>query len=270
MAAIVGASFGALWPAHGVCAEESMPPDHPMMRDRFVLGVGVSRTESSVTASLNDSGSGLGSIIDFEDDLGLDRNNVIAVLTFGMRVGDRWRLDVEYFTLNRDNVEHVDRTLDWGRLSIPLNATIRSNFNVEDIRVSVGYSFFRRTDKEVGVGLGAHVMSLDATVSADDFGRQNASVNSAPLPVFIFYARMALTDRWLLNMRGERLSLDTGDIDGSIFNSEVDFVYQPWRHFNVGVGYRDINLEVTSSDETWRGKAQVRQNGPMLFVSSTF
>jgi len=29
-------------------------------------------------------------------------------------------------------------------------------------------------------------------------------------------------------------------------------------------------LEVTSSDETWRGKAQVRQNGPMLFVSTTF
>src|SRR5689334_18798162 len=96
MAAIVGAGLGALWPAHGICAEESAPPDHPMMRDRFVLGVGVSRTESSVTASLNGGRLGLGSIIDFEDDLGLSKENVIGVLAFSMRMGERWRLDMEY------------------------------------------------------------------------------------------------------------------------------------------------------------------------------
>jgi hypothetical protein len=47
-------------------------------------------------------------------------------------------------------------------------------------------------------------------------------------------------------------------------------VYQPWRHFNIGLGYRDINMEVTSTTKDWRGKAQIRQSGPILFVSSTF
>ena len=59
----------------------------------------------------------------------------------------------------------------------------------------------------------------------------------------------------------ERAALDTGDIDGSIFSSEAVFVYQPWRHFNLGLGYRDTNIEVSSTGKNWRGKAQVRQSG---------
>jgi hypothetical protein len=268
--AVLAAGLGALSPTDGVCAEVYAPPDHPMMRDRFVVTAGVSRSESNVTANLRTSRIGLGTLIDFEDDLGLDKNNEIGVFMLSTRLFERWRLDAEYFSLDRDNEKQSSRTLDWGRLSIPINAAVRSNFDLEDVRVSVGYSFFRRTDKEVGVGLGAHVMSLDAALSTRNLGSERASIESAPLPVVIFYARMALTDRWLLNVRIDRLSLDTGDIDGSIFDVEADFVYQPWRHFNVGLGYRDINLEVSSNGAKWRGKAQVRQNGPMLFVSSTF
>lgn len=264
------AALAALAPADGVCAEGSTPPDHPMMRDRFFLAAGVSQNESNVTANLNTGRIGLGTLIDFEDDLGLDKTNTIGAFMVGMRFLDRWRLEAEYFNLDRANDEQISRTLDWGRLSIPVNAAVHSSINAEDIRVSVGYSFFRRMDKEIGVGLGAHVLSLDAALSTRNLGSQGAAVESTPLPVVTFYARMALTDRWLLSVRVDRLSLDTGDIDGRIFTSEVDFVYQPWRHFNLGLGYRDMNLEVTSTGQKWRGKAQVRQSGPMLFVSTTF
>jgi hypothetical protein len=163
----------------------------------------------------------------------------------------------------------VSRTIDWGDLNIPIDAVARGSFDVEDARIGVGYSFFQRKDKEVGVGLGAHVMSMEAKFTTRNFGSEGAS-QSAPLPVVTFYARIALTDRWLLSVRVDRLSLDVGDTDGSIFSSGTDFVYQPWRHFNIGIGYRDINMEVTSTSEDWRGKAQIRQSGPLLFFGSTF
>jgi hypothetical protein len=81
---------------------------------------------------------------------------------------------------------------------------------------------------------------------------------------------VALTDRWLFRVRVDRLSLDTGEVDGSVFSSGTDFVYQPWRHFGLGLGYRDINMQVSSTSDSWRGKAQVRHTGPYLFVSSSF
>jgi hypothetical protein len=269
-ATLLAAALSALSPLDAFCAEAYTPPDHPLMSDRFTLSAGVSRSESNVTADLQTGRIGLGTLIDFEDDLGLEKENEIGVVMFSVRVFERWRLDAEYFSLDRDNEKQISRTLDWGRLSIPINAAVSSSFDAEDVRVSVGYSFFRRTDKEVGFGLGAHVLSLEAGLSTRNLGSERASIDSAPLPVLNFYARMALTDRWLLNVRIDRLSLDTGDVDGSIFDVEADFVYQPWRHFNIGLGYRDINLQASSTGAKWRGKAQVRQNGPMLFVSATF
>jgi len=81
---------------------------------------------------------------------------------------------------------------------------------------------------------------------------------------------MALTDRWLLSMRVDRLSLDTGDIDGKVFSSGLDLIYQPWRHVSIGLGYRDINFQISSVSEDWRGKAQVQQSGPTLFLATSF
>jgi hypothetical protein len=150
-----------------------------------------------------------------------------------------------------------------------VNAVVKGEFGIDDFRLGVGYSFFRRNDKELGIGLGAHVTHLEANITTRNFGSQRAT-ESAPLPFFNLYARMALTDRWLLSVRVDRLSLDTGDIDGRIFSSGTDFIYQPWRHVAIGLGYRDINFEVKSTKEDWRGEAQIQQTGPYLFVAGTF
>lgn len=267
--ATIATALGALMLVRTASAAENVPPEHPMMSDQFFLSAGVLWAESNVTANLNTGTVGLGTFIDFEDDVGLEKTNIIGLYGFRMRMFERWLLEVEYFNLDRDNEKQIDRTIDWGNLNVPVNASVRSSFDIEDARVSVGYSFFRRPDKEIGIGLGAHVTKIGASMSTDNFGSQRAS-QSAPLPVITMYARIAMTDRWLFSVRVDRLSLDTGEVDGSIFSSGTDFVYQPWRHFHVGLGYREINFEISSSSEDWRGKAQIRQSGPYVFVGSTF
>jgi len=252
-----------------VGAQQNNIPDHPMMKDRFYIGVGGLWAESNVTANLNSGALGVGALIDFEDDLGLDETNIIGLATLRWRFLERWQLEAEYFSLNRDNEKQISRTAVWGDLNIPVNAQVRGEFDIEDFRVGIGYSFFRTQDKEIGIGVGAHIASLDASIFTQNFGSQRAS-ESAPLPFLNVYARVALTDRWLLSVRVDRLSLDTGDIDGKVFSSGTEFVYQPWRHFSVGIGYRDINFQISSTSKDWRGKAQVQQSGPFLFVASTF
>lgn len=260
--------------AAGAHAEDAASPDpalpeHPMMTDRFFLGAGVVWAKSNVTANLNTGRIGLGTFVDFENDIGLNENNLIGQFAFRMRLSSRWVLEAEYFSLNRDGERQLERTIDWGDLSIPVNAAVRGTSSLDDLRVSVGYSFFRRKDKEIGVGIGAHVMSFDASLSTQNFGSQKAS-QSAPLPVLTMYAQIALTDRWLFRTRVDRLGLDTGEVDGSVFSSATDFVYQPWRHFGAGIGYRDINIQISSTGDSFRGKAQVRHSGPYLFLTTTF
>lgn len=244
-------------------------PDHPMLTDAWFLSGGAMWSESNVTANLNSGAIGAGALIDFEDDIGLDENNLIGVWDFRWHFARRWQVEVEYFVLDRDNEKQVQRVIDWGNLNIPIDAVAKSTFNIEDFRVGVGYSFFRSKDKEIGVGLGAHVTKLEAGLSTRNLGSEVAS-QTAPLPFLTFYARVALTDRWLLSLRVDRLSLDTGDIDGKIFSSGVDMIYQPWRHFSIGLGYRDINFQVSSVSDDWRGEAQIQQSGPLLFIATSF
>lgn len=256
--------------AHPAWSEDAARvPDHPMLRDGWFVSAGALWAESNVTANLNTGRLGVGALIDFEDDVGLDENNLIGLYSVRWRFASRWQLEVEYFNSEREDTRQVERVIEWGNLSIPVNGTVTSNFDVEDFRVGVGWSFFRSQDKEVGIGLGAHVASLDAGLATANRGSQRAS-ETAPLPFATVYARIALTDRWLLSMRVDRLSLDTGDIDGKVFSSAADFIYQPWRHFSIGLGYRDINFQISSVSDDWRGKAQVQQSGPALYVAATF
>lgn len=261
-------ALAALMHTHVSLAQNDRVPSHPMMSDTWFIGVGALWADSNVTGSLN-RGRLAGAIIDFEDDLGLDEENFIGTLTLRARFFERWLFEAEYFKLDRDNERTISRTIDWGNQTIPIDAAVESAFDIEDTRVSVGYSFFKTKDKEVGVGIGAHVTRFEASLSSPLIGGQ-AAAETAPLPFLTLYARMALTDRWLLNIRVDRLSLDTGDIDGSVFSSGTEFVYQPWRHFSIALGYRDINYQISSTSEDWNGKAQIQQSGPILMISSTF
>lgn len=263
-----GILLATLLHAHTAFGQDDQIPDHPMMKDRWFIGGGALWADSNVTGSLN-RGRLAGAIIDFEDDLGLDEENFIGVLTVRARFFERWLFEAEYFKLDRDNERTLSRTLDWGEETIPIDAAVRSSFDVEDTRLSVGYSFFKTQDKEVGIGLGAHVTRMEASLSSERREGQ-AATETAPLPFLTMYARIALTDRWLLSIRVDRLSLDTGSIDGSVFSSGTEFVYQPWRHFSIALGYRDINYQISSTSEDWNGKAQIQQSGPMLMISSTF
>lgn len=262
------AAMVAMFPASDALSQNSVP-QHPMLSDRWFVSAGALWGESNVTANLSTGRVGIGAIVDFEDDVGLDEENLVGVIMFRTHFLERWQVEVEYFKLDRANDKQISRTIDWGDLNVPIDAHVRGSFDVQDARVSLGYSFFKTADKEVGVGLGAHVTRIEASLSTERLGSDRAA-QTAPLPFVTVYARMALSDRWLLNVRVDRLSLDTGDIDGKIFSSGAEFIYQPWRHFSVGIGYRDINFQVSSTNEDWRGKAQVQQSGPILFVSSTF
>ena len=257
--------------ARSAAAEEGNEtiPDHPVLSDAWYLSAGVLWAESNVTANLNSGPIGAGALIDFEDDMGLDESSLIGLFDARWHFTKRWQLEFEYFKLDRDNEKQIERVIDWGNLNIPINGVAKGSFNIEDFRVSVGYSFFRTQDKEVGVGLGAHVAKLEAGLSTLNFGSEVAD-QTAPLPFLTLYARMALTDRWLLTMRVDRLSLDTGDIDGQIFSSGLDVIYQPWRHFSIGLGFRDINFQINSTSDDWRGKAQIQQSGPALYFATSF
>ena len=255
--------------ATAAAAAEGDIPNHPALTAKWFFAAGVFVPETTTQAQLT-TRAGVGANIDFENALGITDEKEVPGVMARWRFGERWRLEAEYFEMNRGATRTIDRTITWGDQTFPVNAQVATSFDFSDLRVSLGYSFFRTRDKELGAGIGVHVASYDASLSANAIGSQAEDV-LAPLPVFTIYGQFALTDQWAVSARLDRLSLKVDKYDGSIGALGVDLLYQPFRNVGFGLGYRTLLFDLEVEEDDGR-RAHFRQTfqGPMAFISVSF
>ena len=263
------AAFTAAAAPAETAATETIP-SHPLFSDQFLFEFGGYYPRSSTQASLSGSGGGVGAVVDFENAFGLEERKLVGIGGFTWRMTERWRLDVEYFLLNRRGTKTLDADVTWGDQTFTAGTTVDAKYNFNDTRVSVGYSFFKRRDKELGVGLGLHVAGIKASVEDTTGGVAEASDVLAPLPVVNLYGLFALTDEWALRMRMDWLSLTYGDYAGDVRSYAIDMLYQPFRNVGFGMGMRTLVVDLTIDDPNWTGRARTTYAGPAAFMTVSF
>lgn len=261
---LFGIALAAALPA---AAEE--PPIHPALRDTFYLGVGAFFPKTNTQATLTSNQTGVGTTVDFEQSLDMERSKTVPTLIGRWRFGGRWRVDAEYFELNRSSERRIDQQIQWGDQAFPVNADVSTKFNFSDLRVSVGYAFFQRPDKELGVGVGLHVASYDVSLSTTNSGSQAEDV-LAPLPVLSVYGQFALTEHWAVGMRLDRFSLSYDKYEGSLTSLGLDLLYQPFRHVGLGVGYRSLAINAEAKGDSATLKMRQTFEGPLLYLNASF
>jgi hypothetical protein len=248
---------------------EETTPDHPLLSDELVLTLGVYYPRSNTTAALASSGGGSGLAINFEDTLDLEKRSLAANVGAFWRASENWRVDVEYFEITRDAIRTLSQEVQWGDETYTVGTTVDSTFDFSDLRISAAYSFFKRRDKELGVGLGLHVTGIKARLQATGIGAEASDV-TAPLPVLNVYGMFALTDEWAVNMRADWLSLSYGDYSGDVRNLEFNALYQPYENIGFGLGVRSLVIDVDIDNTDWRGQARLAFQGPTAFVTMSF
>ena len=272
-ALLLAAVISAFLPVAAAQAEspsDSSVANHPALNDSFAFSVGIYAPRSAVNALVTPSGGGTGVGVDFENTLGLSERSFTPNASFMWRITDRWRLEAEYFRLNRDATRTLSEDIEWNGVTYTAGTTVDSKFNFFDARVSGGYSFYKTRDKELGVGIGLHLTGLAAGVSVSGTSVNDDGDVLAPLPVLSLYANMGLTDEWALRLRTDWFSLSYGDYSGDLTSAALDVVYQPWRHVGFGFGMRTYLLDVEIESTDWRGRARVSFNGPTAYVYGSF
>jgi hypothetical protein len=244
-------------------------PDHPALNDRFTFGAGAFFPQTTTQASLTSNRTGIGTSVDFEETLDMARSKTVPTFYGRWRVNQRWRIDAEYFQLNRSSERVIDRQIDWGDQSFAANTTVSAKFNFSDLRISGGYSFFRTPDKELGVGLGLHMAWYDVSLNSSTSGRDGQDV-LAPLPVLSLYGNFALTDTWAVGARLDRFSLSYDKFSGGLTSLALDLQYQPFRHVGFALGYRGLFIEAEVEGDRVTGKFRQTFQGPMASVSVSF
>jgi len=267
---VIGLALGgALSPVH---AEEVIPVN-PALHDRFYIGFGLFRPKTSTSAQFDSTRFGVGTNVDFEQMLGMETRSTTPEFLARYRFTDRWRVAVEYFELNRSGTRAVDRDIQWGGVTFPVNLEVDSRFDFSDMRVSVEYSIFRTTDKEFGVGFGFHVAgynaSLKGSANTASAGTETGSV-FAPLPVLSAYGLVALTDEWAVGGHLDWFSMSYDHYDGSVTSLGVDLRYQPFRHVGFSLGYRSLFIALVHDTPESTLKFNQAYQGPLLTMNVSF
>ena len=248
---------------------QDVVPDHPVLRDKFYFAAGAFVPKTSTSASLESSNAGVGAVVDFERALGMSAQKVVPDAFFRWRFSDRWRLEAEYFALNRSGDNVIGQDIHWNGQTFPNGTEVLSKFNFSDIRTSVGYSFFRRKDKELGVGFGFHVASYDVGLQAAGVGDEAKKI-LAPLPVLSAYGNFALTDEWAVGGRLDRFAMTYDKYNGNITGIGVDVNYQPFRHVGFGLAYRSLFIVLKATGPDFAAEFNQTFQGPLLYMNASF
>jgi len=228
--------------------------------------------KASNTAQLNSTKLGVGTNVNFQDLLGMDSWAWGPDVAARWRMSEKWRLEASYFWISQNGTKGISQDIQWGDVVFPVNTQVTSKLNFSDFRTSVGWSFYKTSDKELGVGLGLHVLSYQASLSSLTLGTEGGNV-LAPLPVVSAYGGFALDEHWSVQARLDIFSLTYQQYHGSITSVGLDVLYQPLRHIGFGVGYRALVIDF-QADSTGLGSFQGKYNqtlqGPAMYVTLTF
>jgi hypothetical protein len=244
-------------------------PNHRLLSDQFRVSLGGFHAESISQARLGSSTGGAGVDVSFEDALGLESRKLVGELTMYWRFAENWRLDLNYFNLKRSADRTLTADIAWGDNTYTAGTVVSSTLEISDLRAAVGYSFFRRRDKELGLGFGLHATGFKGSLEGAAAGARSESV-TAPLPFLVLYGSFALTDTWALSMRADWLSLSYDKYSGGIRAMALDVVYQPYKNFAFGFGMHSLTLKLDVDDEDAKFSARLALQGPAAFVSYSF
>lgn len=244
-------------------------PNYPALRDPFYFSLGAFVPKTSTSAQLGSSTPGVGAIVDFERALGMTTQEVVPDVSFRWRFADRWRLEMAYFALDRRGDKVIEQDIQWGDQTFVAGTEIHSKFNFSDLRTSVGYSVFRRRDKDVGVELGFHVASYNTALSSAG-GVSQAKRVLAPLPVLSGYGQFALTDEWMLSARVDRFVMSYDNYYGNITATSFELNYQPFRHVGFGLAYRSLFIHLSVTRPTWNATFDQTFQGPLAYMDASF
>ena len=246
---------------------------NPNLNDTIFIGLGAFyAAKTSSSAQLNSETLGVGTVVDFQNTLGMGGTGWGPDAEFRWRMSERWRLEVNYFWVSQSGSKTIDQNIQWGDVVYPVNAQVSSKLNFSDLRTSVGYSFFKTSDKELGVGLGLHWLWWQGSLSTQAQGTEGGNL-LAPLPVLSIYGGFALNEQWSVGARLDMFSLTYQQYHGGIQVLGLNLLYQPFRHVGFGVGYTGLFLNF-QADSTGLGSFQGKLNqniqGPSFYLTASF
>lgn len=240
--------------------------------DRIRVSLGAIRTSSSTTLQV-DSSTGLpGTVIDGENQFGLDGSDIEPKFQVMVRAGERNRLRFDYFTLDRTGNAIVAEPIVFRDAVLQPGNPLQSLLNLRLFTITYGYSFWRSEKLEIAATLGITTVDISAQAKVQtDAVHVNQLENVAgPYPTPGIDATWVASKRFYFDGRIQYLDVHVDHLDGSLGFFELDALYRFRPNVSFALGYNAVKANVSSTQTSNAGLFNISTKGPELFVRVAF
>jgi hypothetical protein len=253
------------------------------MGQHRALTLGAYQPTLDTTVQISDIGGTVGTIISFENDLGLVDQKIRPLMQFDWRVAQRHSLRFDYFSLDRATVDDSKIQIQIGDLPpIEVDAPLRSSFDIEAYEFSYSYSivFNPKFEFAVGVGISAQDWAFGIETTEDYSGTPVAVSDeyTSLLPTLDIELAYAISDRWVVDFDLGWLAVAFDKYegqeryDGSIWNSNLKLRYALSQNTGIFLGYSlyEVDIKIEKDTEGTIGVLDYSYTGPALGFGVAF
>jgi hypothetical protein len=210
-----------------------------------------------------------GTLINAEDDLGLDDNKLLPLAEITLLPGDRHLIRLSGFSLRRSARAAIDETIVFDDQTYRPGEVVDSTLNLTSVGLTYGYSIVKTRGVDLALTFGVQVVEVDANAVVRSRVVRDSETAVTPLPLVGIEGRYDFNDRWSFEARLQYLSVEFDEIDGSVLDARAALTWRMNPHLVFGLGYRNFDVEVDSRDVDDPGIFEMKMAGPLLFMRAS-
>jgi|SRR5882672_4215779 len=212
-----------------------------------------------------------GTLLDAEDDLGLDEQINQARMEFDIRMVKNHHMRLDYFKLDRFGQVPLANPIVFGNLIYLADTNLRTKIDWRTLTLTYTYSFIHFERVEAGMGLGVHIIEGHVSTEAVGFPATLQKIDSVGIfPTIAINGAYRISKRWSVTARGQQFSASPEDFDGKLADYHADVQYRWRKNFAVGLGYTKLVTELEIFSEATPLLFNLDTSGPELFFRASF
>jgi hypothetical protein len=272
-------ALGGLWSFVACAAEQAPtnpnlpewapPPPRKIVEDRFRMEITLLGAVLDTTLRVDESLQNPGTVLDAEDDLGLDDFQVLPQVEFTMLPGEHHLLRLSGLQTRRSAQKIIDKEIFFDEEVYEPGERVDSTLNLTLFGLTYGYRFIADDDAELAFTFGVQVVEVEANAVVRNRVVREAESGVAPLPLLGVEGRYAFDDRWSAEGRLQYLQANIDDVDGSILDARLAVTWRVNPYLVFGLGYRSYTIDVDSRDVDTPGLVEMSIAGPLLFMRAS-
>jgi hypothetical protein len=240
--------------------------------ERVRVSLGVMKVSSSTTLQVDSTTGTAGTVINGEDDFGLDKSDIEPKFQVMVRAGERNRVFFDYFTLDRSGNIPVAEPIEFRDVLLQPGDPLQSQLNLRMLSLTYGYSFWHGEKLELAATLGITSVEIaaQAKVQSEAVHVNESEDQAGPFPTPGIAATWAVSKHFYFDGRVQYLDVHVNNLEGSLGFLELDALYRLTANVSFALGYTEVKAHVLSDQAKSGGLFDFDAKGPEFFVRVAF